>query len=135
LHAKPMTGRSPEQLELLIDRVADQVGTWQPPRGRHRRLDLAAAVTMTLCGLRHNLPQALLGAFWGSSQATASRVISRLRELVCQAANQGMPGWPTHKPGSGCCWTDRCCPLGGVLASRDRTWTAASGTGPGCMSW
>src|SRR5262245_40599359 len=27
-----MTGLSPEQLDLLIDRVADQVGTWQPPR-------------------------------------------------------------------------------------------------------
>ena len=87
-----MTGLSQEQLELLCDRVADQLDSWQPPRGRHRRLDLAAAVTMTLCWLRHNLPQALLGAFWGISQPTVSRVISRLRELVCQAANQGMPG-------------------------------------------
>jgi len=43
-----MTGLSQEQLDLLIDRVADQVGSWQPPVGRHRALDLRAAVTMTL---------------------------------------------------------------------------------------
>ncbi len=67
MHDKSMTGLSQEQLDLLIDRVADQVGTWQPPRGRHRTLDLAAAVTMTLVWLRHNLSQALLGAFHGSA--------------------------------------------------------------------
>jgi hypothetical protein len=38
-----MTGLSPEQLDLLCDRIADQIGPWQPPRGRHRTLDLAAA--------------------------------------------------------------------------------------------
>jgi hypothetical protein len=27
-----MTGLSAEQLELLIDRVAEQVGSWQPAR-------------------------------------------------------------------------------------------------------
>src|SRR5919198_4709632 len=87
-----MTGLSQEQLELLIDRVADQVGAWQPPVGRHRALDLATAVTMTLCWLRHNLSQALLGAFYGISQATVSRVITRLGELVTRAANRQMPG-------------------------------------------
>jgi hypothetical protein len=94
-----MTGLSPQQLDLLIDRVADRVGTWQPPRGRHRALDLGAAVTMTLCWLRHNLSQALLGAFYGISQATVSRVISRLRELIGQAAAQGMPGLAQTSPG------------------------------------
>ncbi len=68
MHAKPMTGLSPEQLELLCDRIADQVGSWQPPRGRHHALDLASAVTMTLVWVRHNLSQALLGAFYGISQ-------------------------------------------------------------------
>jgi hypothetical protein len=93
-----MTGLSQEQLELLIDRVADQVGTWQPVRGRHHRLDLAAAVTMTLVWLRHNLSQALLGAFYGISQATVSRIITRLGELVTWAANQGMPGLAQTRP-------------------------------------
>ena len=92
MHAKPMTGLSQEQLELLCDRVADQVGTWQPPVGRHRALDLRAAVTMTLVWLRHNLSQALLGAFYGISQPTVSRIITRLRELVTRAAMKRMPG-------------------------------------------
>jgi hypothetical protein len=94
-----MTGLSPEQLDLLCDRVADRVGAWQPPRGRHHSLDLGAAVTMTLVWLRHNLSQALLGAFYGISQPTVSRIISRLREVICQAANQGMPGLAETEPG------------------------------------
>lgn len=87
-----MTGLSQEQLDLLCDRVADQVGTWQPPRGRRRTLDLAGAITMTLVWLRHNLSQALLGAFHGISQPTVSRIIARLRELIVRAADPGMPG-------------------------------------------
>jgi hypothetical protein len=47
LRTKPMTGLSQEQLDLLIDRIADRSGAWQPPRGRRRALSLAAAVTMT----------------------------------------------------------------------------------------
>src|SRR6266536_1248950 len=94
-----MTGLSPEQLELLCDRIADQVGSWQPPRGRHHALDLASAVTMTLVWVRHNLSQALLGAFYGISQPTVSRIIARLRELVRRAANQGMPGVAECRPG------------------------------------
>jgi hypothetical protein len=94
-----MTGLSEEQLELLCDRVADQLGSWQPPRGRHRRLDLPAAVTMTLVWLRHNLSQALLGGFYGISQSTVSRVITKLRELIARAANQGMPGVADTRPG------------------------------------
>ncbi len=99
MHAKSMTGLSQEQLDLLIDRVADQVGTWQPPRGRHRTLDLAAAVTMTLVWLRHNLSQALLGAFHGISQPTVSRIITRLRGLIARTANQGMPGMAETEAG------------------------------------
>jgi hypothetical protein len=93
-----MTGLSAEQLDLLCDRVADQIGTWQPPVGRHRALDLRAAVTMTLCWLRHNLPQALLGAFYGISQPTVSRIIARLRELITAAANRQMPGLADAAP-------------------------------------
>jgi hypothetical protein len=67
LRAKPMTGPSDEQLHLLIERAAALQGAWQPPRGRRRTLGFAVAVTMTLVALRHNLPQALLGAFYGVS--------------------------------------------------------------------
>jgi hypothetical protein len=53
---------------------------------------------MTLCWLRHNLPQALLGAFYGISQPTVSRLIASLRELVRQAAIEGMPGLADTAP-------------------------------------
>jgi hypothetical protein len=114
LHAKPMTGLSTEQLDLLIDRVADQVGTWQPPRGRHRALDLTAAVTMTLVWLRHNLSQALLGAFYGISQSTVSRIITRLGELIRHAAIDGMPGLAEAVPG------ERLLLDGSLLATGNR---------------
>ncbi len=115
MHAKSTTGLSQEQLDLLCDRVADQVGTWQPPRGRHRTLDLATAVTMTLVWLRHNLSQALLGAFHGISQPTVSRIIGRLRELIARAANQGMPGVAETEPG------ERLLLDGSLLATGNRT--------------
>jgi hypothetical protein len=91
LHATSMTGLSPQQLDLLCDRIADLTGPWQPPRGRHRTLSLAAAVTMTLVWLRHNLSQALLGAFDDVSQPTVPRIITRLRGLIEQVTTQGIP--------------------------------------------
>jgi DDE superfamily endonuclease/Helix-turn-helix of DDE superfamily endonuclease len=92
LRAKPMTGLSEEQLDLLIERVATRCDGWQPPRGRRRVLGFAVAVTMTLVCLRHNLSQALLGALYGVSQPTVSRVLAALREPVGVAAADGMPG-------------------------------------------
>lgn len=59
--AKPMTGLSDDQLDLLIERATARCGSWQPPRGRRRALGFAVAVTMTVVALRHNLSQALLG--------------------------------------------------------------------------
>jgi hypothetical protein len=98
LPTKPMTGLSEEQLDLLIERVADHLGTWQPPKGRRRLLSLATAVTMTLVALRHNLSQALLGAFFGVSQPTVSRVLAALRRLLGQVAAHGMPGLADPDP-------------------------------------
>jgi hypothetical protein len=54
---------------------------------------------MTLVWVRHNLSQALLGAFYGISQPTVSRIITRLRELITRAANQGMSGLADTEPG------------------------------------
>ena len=92
MRAKPMTGLTNEQLNLLIERAAALQGPWQRPRGRRRALGFAMAVTMTLVALRHNLSQALLGAFYGVSQSTVSRVVQGLRESVGKAAADGMPG-------------------------------------------
>jgi hypothetical protein len=93
-----MTGLSQEQLDLLVDRIADLASPWRPPRGRHRTLSLAAAVTMTLVWLRHNPSQALLGAFYGISQPTVSRIITGLREPIMRVAVQGMPGLAETAP-------------------------------------
>jgi hypothetical protein len=49
-----MTGLSQEQLELLIDRVADQVGTWQPPRDRRHPDAGNLARQRFACGGRHD---------------------------------------------------------------------------------
>jgi hypothetical protein len=93
-----MTGLSQEQLDLLVDRIADLASPWQPPRGCHRTLSLAAAVTMTLVWLRHNPSQALLGAFYGISQPTVSRIITGLREPIMRVAVQGVPGLAETAP-------------------------------------
>jgi hypothetical protein len=98
LHTKSMTGLSQEQLDLLVDRIADLASPWQPPRGCHRTLSLAAAVTMTLVWLRHNPSQALLGAFYGISQPTVSRIITGLREPIMRVAVQGVPGLAETAP-------------------------------------
>ena len=91
MRAKPLTGLSDEQLDLLIERVAARCGTWRPPRGRHRALGFAVAVTMTVVALRHNLSQALLGAFFNVSQPTVSRVVRSLAAVVGAAAADGIP--------------------------------------------
>jgi hypothetical protein len=87
-----MTGLSDDQLDLLIERAAVRCGSWQPPRGRRRALGFAVAVTMTLVALRHNLSQALLGAFFDVGQPTVSRVVRSLAAVVGAAAADGMPG-------------------------------------------
>jgi hypothetical protein len=87
-----MTGLSDDQLDLLIERATARCGSWQPPRGRRRALGFAVAVTMTVVALRHNLSQALLGAFFNVSQPTVSRVVRSLAAVVGAAAAEGMPG-------------------------------------------
>jgi hypothetical protein len=69
---------------------------------------------MTLVWLRHNLSQALLGAFHGISQPTISRSIARLRGLVEQVATQGMPGLAETAP------TERLLLDGSLLPTGNR---------------
>ena len=46
---------------------------------------------MTVVALRHNLSQALLGAFFNVSQPTVSRVVRSLAAVVGAAAADGIP--------------------------------------------
>ena len=54
---------------------------------------------MTVVAVRHNLPQALLGAFFGVSQPTVSRLLQRLQAVVGTAAATGMPRLAETQPG------------------------------------
>jgi hypothetical protein len=56
---------------------------------------------MTLIWLRHNLSQALLGAFHGISQPTVARIITSLRERIIGAiwAIWELPGLAETEPG------------------------------------
>lgn len=63
------------RLADLISRVREIVGEeWEkPPAGRPHVLPLPTAVVAVLFGLRHNLPDEVLGEVFGSSQATITR--------------------------------------------------------------
>jgi DDE superfamily endonuclease/Helix-turn-helix of DDE superfamily endonuclease len=67
---------------------------------------------MTLVALRHNLPQALLGAFFDCSQPTVSRLLAALRVRVGTAAAQGMPGIADTQPGERLLVDGTLCPTG-----------------------
>jgi hypothetical protein len=69
--AERRTGLSPRQLADLIGRVREVVGPWEnPPIGRPHALPLPAAVVAVLFGLRHNMPDDVLGEVFGCSQAS-----------------------------------------------------------------
>jgi DDE superfamily endonuclease len=76
-----MTGLSAGQLAELVGRVREIVGTeWeQPTVGRPHVLPLFAAVVAVLFGLRHNMPDDVVGEVFGCSQAT----ITRYHEVLC----------------------------------------------------
>ena len=81
-----MTGLRGDQVAELVTVVFALLGgTWQPVRGRRRVLGLYRAVVLTLFLMRRNESQAVAGELFGCSQATVSRVTSRLRPLLGQA--------------------------------------------------
>jgi hypothetical protein len=77
LRSESMTGLPAGQLTDLIDRVREIVGDeWEkPPVGRPHVLPLPTAVIAVLFGLRHNLPDEVLGEVFGCSQATITRYL------------------------------------------------------------
>ena len=78
--AERMTGLSRRQLADFIGRVREVVGPWEnPPVGRPHVLPLPAAVMAVLFGLRHSMPDDLLGEVFACSQATITRYQPILR--------------------------------------------------------
>lgn len=76
------TGLDYEQLLYLEREVATRIGSWHPPTGRHRSLDLFEAIIATLIYLRHNLVEAAIGEQFRVSQSTISRYIGQLEPTV-----------------------------------------------------
>jgi hypothetical protein len=83
-----MTGLNEVQFERLVREL-----TWfvQVPRntgGRPYRLSLVEQVEMTLVLLRHNVTEELVAGFYGVSQATVSRVRTRVRVALARWATK-----------------------------------------------
>jgi hypothetical protein len=89
-----MTGLPTGRLADLIGRVREIVGEeWEkPPVGRPHVLPLPTAVIAVLFGLRHNLPDEVLGEIFGCSQATRLSRSMRLR-VPMLAGPDGFPRW------------------------------------------
>jgi hypothetical protein len=78
-----MTGLSGQQLTELVERVREVVGDWETPAmGRPPVLPLYTAVVAVLFGLRHNLPDDVVGEVFGCSQATITRYHQRLEPIL-----------------------------------------------------
>ena len=77
-----MTGLTQEQVDDLVTGVSARVGVWQRPLGRPRAMSLYRAVVLTLFLLRHNNSQDVAGELFGCSQATISRLFTRLYPLL-----------------------------------------------------
>ncbi len=79
-----MTGLRAQRLADLIGRVREIVGDeWEkPPVGRSHVLPLPTAVIAVLFGLRHNLPDEVLGEVFGCSQATITRYHEILQPIL-----------------------------------------------------
>jgi hypothetical protein len=79
-----MTGLSAGQLTELVTRIREVVGTeWEhPPTGRPHVLPLFTAVVAVLFGLRHNMPDLVVGEVFGCSQATITRYHQILQPII-----------------------------------------------------
>ncbi|MGI5148271.1 transposase family protein [Plantactinospora sp. CA-294935] len=81
-----MTGLRGDQVAELVNAVFALLGgVWQPVKGRHRILGLYRAVVLALFLMRRNESQKVAGELFSCSQSTVSRVVRRLRPLLCEA--------------------------------------------------
>jgi len=84
LRCESMTGLQAGRLADLIGRVREIVGhEWEkPPVGRPHVLPLPTAVIAVLFGLRHDLPDEVVGEVFGCSQATITRYHEILQPIL-----------------------------------------------------
>lgn len=79
-----MTGLPAGRLADLIERFREVVGErWEKPSvGRPHVLPLPTAVIAVLFGLRHNMPDEVLGEVFGCSQATITHYHQILQPIL-----------------------------------------------------
>lgn len=86
-----MTGLPYEQVTGLVNLVEDYLEGWQPACGRHHEMELFDGVLATLFYYRHNCSQHVVGAVFGVSQPTISRVITILEEPIAAVLDREVP--------------------------------------------
>jgi len=86
-----MTGLPYEQVTGLVNLVEGYREGWQPACGRHHEMELFDGVLATLFYYRHNCSQHVVGAVFGVSQPTISRVITILEEPIAAVLDREVP--------------------------------------------
>ena len=84
------TGLTTEQFDELVTRVGERV-VWQSGRGRPRGLTLRQAVKAVVMYFRTNITEELIGELLFVDQATISRTISDLEEVIADVLDEFVP--------------------------------------------
>ena len=87
---KATTGLDPAQFDELMTRVAERV-EWNSGWGRPRALTLHRAIWSVLMYFRHNVTQEFIAELMDTDQATISRAVSELEEVVTKALDEFVP--------------------------------------------
>jgi hypothetical protein len=86
-----MTGLPYEQVTELVDLIEDYMDGWQPSFGRRREMEIFDAVLASLFYYRHNCSQEVVGAVFGVSQPTISRMLTILEEPIAAVLDCAVP--------------------------------------------
>jgi hypothetical protein len=90
LPGQATTGLSPAQFDELVTRVEERV-IWDGGIGRPRQLTLRQAVKATIMYFKTNVTEELIGELLFVDQATISRAISDLEEVIAEVLEEFVP--------------------------------------------
>jgi hypothetical protein len=90
LRGQATTGLTPAQFDELVARVEERV-TWARGIGRPRQLTLRQAVKATIMYFKTNVTEELIGELLFVDQATISRAISDLEEVIAEVLEEFVP--------------------------------------------
>ena len=90
MRANATTGLTSEQFDELVARVEECIA-WNSVRGRPKELTLRQAVKATIMYFRTNITEEVIGELLFVDQATISRAISRLEEVIAEVLDEFVP--------------------------------------------